>query len=428
MTGFKEHNGNLYIDDVAISDIAKEIPTPFYLYSASKITERYTALKAALDAAWSGAKKPMIAFACKANSNIAVINLLASLGAGADVVSGGELQRALAAGVPANRIVFSGVGKTDAELTLAINNHIHQINVESAPELNALEKIAQHLNKKVSIALRFTPDVDCQAHAKTSTGEDDHKFGLVESEILALADRFKNHPYIHLRAISMHIGSGVPSLDPFQDAFHKTANLVKTLRAYGLAIDTVDLGGGIWIPYRNEPQADLNAYATMISSIFEPLDVQIMLEPGRILVAESGALISKVIYIKNRPETSGSKTFAIVDAAMNDLIRPTLYEAHHPIVPISNTSDKTETTYDIVGPVCETGDYLALDRTLPTLKSGDHIAILCAGAYGSAMSSTYNSRPLITEIMVKGSAYKIIRAQQNIQDIWKDEKIPNWNA
>lgn len=421
MIGFHSKDGILYADKKPVSEIVQSFPTPFYLYSASKITERYQALDNALQSTWTGTKKPLIAFACKANSNLAVMNLLGSLGAGMDVVSGGELQRALKAGVPAGRIVFSGVGKTDAELELALNQNIHQINVESGPELKALQAVAVKLNKKVAIALRFTPDVDSKAHAKTSTGEKDHKFGLLREEILDLADSIKGDKHITLKAVSMHIGSGVPELDPFKDAFVRTRDLIQELQAKGHPVDTADLGGGIWIPYRDEPQADLRLYGQIINEIFASMDLQIMLEPGRIMVAEAGALISSVIFIKDRP----SKKFAIIDAAMNDLIRPTLYDAHHPIQALTPRKGAA-VVYDVVGPVCETGDYLALDRSLTPLERGDKIAVLCAGAYGSVMSSPYNTRPFIAEIMVNGDQVAVVRAEQTLEDQWKDEKLPSW--
>lgn len=415
--GFTQKNGMLHADGLSVADIANGIETPFYLYSGDKIRERYTALSTAVTSAWKGTNKPWIAFACKSNSNLAIMHLLGTLGAGMDVVSGGELTRALTAKIPAHKIVFSGVGKTDQELALAVTEEIHQINIESIAELDVLEQICENLGKGVSIALRFTPEVDSKAHEKTSTGEEDQKFGLMRDEITEIAKRLKGHKHITLKGVSMHIGSGVPSLDPFREAFERTAELVTELRnQHGATITHVDLGGGLWIPYRNEPQADLNAYGKMIADIFEPLDVQVVLEPGRILVAESGAVISRVIFIKKRP----SKTFAIIDAAMNDLIRPTLYDAHHQIVAVEEKG-AAKTVYDIVGPVCETGDYLALDRDMPELKRGDAIAILCAGAYGTAMGSNYNTRPLIPEVMVDQGRVRIIRTRQHLADLWKDE-------
>ena len=417
---YQYKNGVMHVEDVNLSQIAARVSTPCYIYSGGVIRDRYKQFSEAVAAPWPEDKKPFIAFACKSNSNLAILNLLGSLGAGMDIVSGGELLRCMAAGSPSNKIIFSGVGKTDAELRLALDHNIHQINVETEAELERLDEISREVKKPVHIAIRFTPDVASGAHEKTSTGEEENKFGLLEDELHRLFKQYAEHPYLRLNAISMHIGSGVPSLEPFREAFIKMSDLVQKLRYHGATITQVDLGGGLWIPYQDEPFPNLKEYGQMIHEIFSPLDVKIAFEPGRILIGESGCLLTSVIF--NKPRTI--KRFVIVDAAMNDLIRPTLYDAYHKIMPVKQTEAATSVC-DVVGPVCETGDYLALDRELPELDRGDLLAIMNAGAYGSVMSSTYNSRPLIPEILVEGSEFYVVRAAQKQEDCWANEKIPN---
>ncbi len=414
-------NGVMHAENVPLPDIADKVSTPCYIYSSAIIRDRVTRLSDAVSAPWPANKKPFIAFACKSNSNLAILRLLGNLGTGMDIVSGGELLRCLEAGIKHDRIIFSGVGKTDSELRLALQQGIHQINVESEEELLHLEKISHEFKKPVQVALRFTPDVESGAHEKTSTGEAENKFGLLDAEIFRLFKQFQNHPYLRLNALSMHIGSGVPTLAPFREAFLIMADLIKKLRADGATITQADLGGGLWIPYTDEPFPDLATYGQMIHEIFAPLDVQIALEPGRLLIAESGALLTRVIF--NKPRTN--KRFVIVDAAMNDLIRPTLYDAFHKIVPVQEKTSAVSPC-DIVGPVCETGDYLALDRDLPALERGDLLTVMNAGAYGSVMSSTYNTRPLIPEILVDGAEFHVIREAQNVEDTWANEKIPSY--
>ena len=412
-------DGALHVEKLRLSDITRDVSTPCYIYSAGLIRDRATSLRDAVQSPWPENKKPFIAFACKANSNIAILRLMRNLGIGMDIVSGGELSRCLAAGVEAKNIIFSGVGKTDDELTFAIEKNIHQINVESEAELLRLNEISLRLAKPVRIALRFTPDVDSEAHEKTSTGEEENKFGLMREEVFRLFRDFRDHEFLQLNGLSMHIGSGVPRLDPFREAFEIMAQLVRDLREDGATLTQVDLGGGLWIPYQDEPFPNVAEYGQMIYDIFAPLDLQIALEPGRIMVAESGALVTSVIFNKQRTD----KRFVIVDAAMNDLIRPTLYDAYHKILPLTEISE-TASLCDVVGPVCETGDYLALDREMAELERGDLIAVMNAGAYGSVMSSTYNSRPLIPEILVDGDRYDVIRERQKLEDVWANEKIP----
>lgn len=409
----------MHVEGVNLAQLATKIPTPCYIYSAGLIRERFLGLADAVREYWPEDKKPFIAFAVKSNSNLAVLKLLDTLGAGMDIVSGGELLRCLAANIPSDKIIFSGVGKTDDELRLALERGIHQINVESEAELSRLDEISRDVKRTVQIALRYTPDVASGAHEKTSTGEEENKFGLMEDEISRLFIEYKEHPYLRLNSISMHIGSGVPSLAPFREAFLKMSDLVQKLRYHGATITQVDLGGGLWIPYQDEPLPDMREYGRMIAEIFLPLDVKIALEPGRLMVAEAGTLLTSVIFTKPRT----SKKFVIVDAAMNDLIRPTLYDAFHKILPVQENKGDTSLC-DVVGPVCETGDYLALDRELPELNRGDLVAILNAGAYGSVMSSTYNSRPLIAEILVDGNDFDIVREAAKVETCWANEKIP----
>lgn len=422
MTGFTFRNGQLFADDLSCTVIAEKVGTPCYVYSAEKISDQYRRLSGALKKFWAGPSVPLIAFACKANSNLAVINLLGSLGAGADVVSGGEVQRALAAGIPSDRIVFSGVGKTRAEIKQALHLGIHQINVETAGELEVIIEEAQELGVKAPLAFRYTPNVEADTHAKISTGEDDHKFGLLEDEILSLYKLAEESGATIAKGISVHIGSQLFDLASFEQAFTKVVALINKLRAQGCTVTIADIGGGLGIPYQQDQDVfDVESYARLINSVFQPVGVSVMLEPGRFLVAEGGALLTRVTYIKDRPE----RRFVIVDAGMNDLIRPTLYEAFHPVVPLVETKAPPVLS-DIVGPVCETGDYFALERPLAPVVSGDVLAILCTGAYGSVMSSQYNSRPLIPEIMVKGTDWRTVRTGQEIPAIWANEAIPDW--
>jgi diaminopimelate decarboxylase len=421
MSGFTTRDGELFADDIPCADIASQAGTPCYVYSADKITEQFTKLSTSLVTSWTGIGTPLIAFACKANSNLAVIKLLGSLGAGADVVSGGEIDRAMAAGIPVEKIIFSGVGKTYQELQQALELGVHQINLETAGELDSIIEISKKLGIQAPVAFRYTPNVHADTHAKISTGEDDHKFGLLEDEILELYERASASGVIATKGISVHIGSQLFDLEAFEQAFNKVATLIKKLRDKNLEVSIADIGGGLGISYEGQKEFDLTGYTQLINRIFSSLNVSIALEPGRFLVAESGALLTRVTYIKERPE----RRFVITDAGMNDLIRPTLYEAFHPVLPVLNTSGKPVLS-DIVGPVCETGDYFALNRELPPIVTGDILAVLCAGAYGSVMSSQYNSRPLIPEVMTRGKDWAIVREGQKISDIWANEVIPGW--
>ena len=420
MHHFAYQNGSLHAEHVALDQIAKDIGTPFYCYSTATLERHYTVFTeafAGLDA--------MTCYAMKANSNQAVLKTFARLGAGMDVVSEGELHRALAADVPGDRITFSGVGKTDAEIKLALETGVLSFNVESEPELIHLSRVATALGMIAKIAIRVNPDVDAKTHAKISTGKSENKFGIPLSQARAVYARAAQMSGIQVTGVDMHIGSQITDLQPFDDAFALLADFVKELRADGHVIHHLDLGGGLGVPYRLDqaPPPTPSAYATIIRKHLGSLGCQLILEPGRLLVANAGVLVTRVIYVK---EGEG-KTFVIVDAAMNDLIRPTLYEAHHDIWSVRETVAEQKTTLvDVVGPVCESGDYLALDRTMPLPKEGDLLAVMTAGAYGAVQACTYNTRLLVPEVLVKGSDAAVIRRRESYQTLISRDQIPHW--
>lgn len=417
---FTYRDGELHAEDVPLAAIAAAHGTPSYVYSAAMLRARYRAYVSAF-----AGLAPTICYALKANSNQAVIATFAREGAGADIVSLGEMRRALAAGVPADRIVFAGVGKTADEMRAALTAGILQFNVESVPELEMLSAVASAMGRVAPVALRVNPDVDAKTHAKITTGKAENKFGIdmVEAaEVAALARRL---PGIALEALSVHIGSQLVAIDPFRTAFARLAALARGLNATGPKLKRLDFGGGVGVVYRDETPPDLGAYADAIRDAVAGLDVGIVLEPGRNLVAEAGVLLARVIRIKR----GVAKRFAVVDAAMNDLIRPTLYEAWMPIRPVrAPAPGATLAPFDVVGPICETGDYLALDRPLPPLAADDLIVIGSAGAYGAAMGSTYNSRPLAAEILVDGAASAVIRPRQDIDALIAADRLPPWLA
>ena len=369
----------------------------------------------------------LICFAIKANSNQAVIATLARLGAGMDVVSEGELRRARAAGVPAERIIFAGVGKTREEMAYALGEGIHGFNVESEPELDALSEIAAALGHTARIAFRINPDVDAKTHAKISTGKAENKFGIPYGDAPRLYAKAAKLPGIKVAGVHMHIGSQITELKPFRDAFTLMRELVGELRRAGHAIEHLDMGGGLGVPYHsgNDIPPSPQAYADVVRATVGDLGLKIALEPGRMIVANAGVLVSRVIYAK----PGSDKTFTIVDAAMNDLIRPTLYEAEHEIWPVNEAAaSKAPIVQDVVGPVCETGDYLALNRKLPPFASGDLVAFMTAGAYGAVMSSTYNTRLLVPEVLVKGSDYAVVRPRPSFDDLIGLDRLPEWLA
>jgi diaminopimelate decarboxylase len=415
---FSYRAGELYAEDIPIRQLTAQVGTPFYVYSAAAFSEQYRRFAMAF-----GVEKPLICYAVKANSNLAVVRLFATLGAGADVVSEGELRRALTAGVPPERIVFSGVGKTAQEMTAALTAGIHQINVESVPELHQLSAIANGLGRIAPVVLRVNPDVDALTHAKIATGKKENKFGIDFDEAAAIYRLAKALPGLAPVGFAVHIGSQLVDLEPYRHAFGRLAELVRAVRGTGLAVDRVDLGGGLGIRYRGECAPKIEDYAKLARSIFGGLDVSLAFEPGRILTASAGLLVTRVIYVKQ----AKTRRFVIVDAAMNDLIRPALYDAWHDIITIDQPSLNVELKpADVVGPVCETGDTFAVDRPLPPLAPGALIAFTAAGAYGAVMSSTYNSRLLVPEVLVAGERSAVIRPRPSYEALLALDRIPAW--
>jgi diaminopimelate decarboxylase len=420
MSSFVRRRGRLFCEGVSLTRIADDVGTPAYVYSQTAMERSYRALHDAfIDARPKHGFE--ICYAVKANPNIAVIETFARLGAGADVVSEGELRRALAAGVPAERIVFSGVGKSPDEIAFALKRRIGQINVESAAELDAVDTVATRMRRKATIVLRVNPDVDARTHAKITTGRKENKFGIDFDVARTLYARAAKRAHLRPVGLAVHIGSQITSLGPFSAAFKRLGTLVADLRAKGLIVEKLDLGGGLGIRYRDETPPDPDAYARLIAGVSAKLDVKVVIEPGRFLVGNAGALISRVLYIKD----GRSRKFVIVDAAMNDLMRPALYDAWHDIVPVGPPRRHSFAT-DVVGPVCETTDIFARARRLPMLASGDLVAVLSAGAYGAAMASDYNSRPLVPEVLVKGRRFAVIRARQSFEAMLSRDVLPPW--
>ena len=411
----------LHMEDVALEKIADAFGTPVYCYSAGKIEQNFNAYRAALSSVMR-ADDFTICYACKANSNLAVLRLLQKQGAGADIVSGGELYRALKAGISPRKIVFSGVGKSSAELEEAIKRGLFQINVESEPELEMISRIAVKLRKKVTVAFRVNPNVDARTHAKITTGKKENKFGVDIRHAPALYARAKALPGVIAAGVAVHIGSQLTALGPFRAAYKRVAELVRLLRRQGHDITRVDLGGGIGITYKDEIPPDLHLYAQMVRDVISPLGVHVIIEPGRSIVGNAGLLLSRVVQVKKGRD----KKFLILDAAMNDLLRPSLYGAYHAVVPCKKGSAKT--LYDVVGPVCETGDTFLINEKLPELKAGDLVAIMTSGAYGAVMASNYNTRPLAGEVLVKGKKFAQVRDAQTVAEIVSKDKIPGWVA
>ena len=422
MHHFAYRNGVLHAEAVSLADIARAVGTPFYCYATATLERHYRVFAGAF------ADVPaLICYAMKANSNQAVLRTLARLGAGADVVSEGELRRARAAGIPPERITFSGVGKTARELALAIDEGILCINVESRPELELLSRIAAAKGRTAAISIRVNPDIDAKTHAKIATGKAENKFGIPISqarEIYALAAKL---PGLRVTGVDMHIGSQITELKPFDDAFALLSDFVRMLRADGHAITHVDLGGGLGIPYRgdNEPPPHPEAYAAVVKRATCDLGCTLIFEPGRLIVGNAGILVTQVLYVKR----GEAKTFVIVDAAMNDLIRPTLYDAHHDIWPVREAaSGARRIVADVVGPVCESGDFLALDRELPEPAAGDLLAVMSAGAYGAVQAGTYNSRPLVPEVLVRGDEWALVRPRLEVDALIGLDRLPAWLA
>jgi diaminopimelate decarboxylase len=419
---FDYRDGVVHAEDVALTDIAAAVGTPFYCYSTATLTRHFQVFSKAFADLDS-----LVCYALKANSNQAVLKTLAKLGAGADTVSEGEMRRALAAGIPAEKIVFSGVGKTAREMDFALQAGILCFNVESEPELELLSARAVANGKTAPVSLRINPDVDAKTHKKISTGLAENKFGIPRQRAREVYARAAALPGIKVTGIDMHIGSQITELQPFDDAFRLLRELVETLRADGHTIDHVDVGGGLGIPYKtdNAPPPLPDAYAEIVKNQLKGLGCKIVTEPGRLIVGNAGILVTEVLYVKD----GGEKTFVVVDAAMNDLIRPTLYEAWHEIQPVViSAANAPRIRADVVGPVCETGDYLALDREMAVPKPGDLIAVGSAGAYGAVQAGTYNSRLLVPEVLVNGSEFHVIRPRPNYDDLIGLDSLPAWLA
>ncbi|MCB1517319.1 MAG: diaminopimelate decarboxylase [Hyphomicrobiaceae bacterium] len=416
---FAYHDGILHAEDLPIPELADQFGTPFYLYSAATFRRHVRVMKAA----FSG-PDTLIAYAMKANSNQAILTLMAKEGVGADVVSEGELRRALKAGIAPDKIVFSGVGKTAAEMRLGLEAGIRCFNVESEPELERLNEVAGQLGRIAPVSVRINPNVDARTHAKISTGKAEDKFGIPYERARPVYRRIADLPHVSAIGVDMHIGSQIIDLEPFGNAFALLAQLVTDLRSDGHNISHVDVGGGLGIPYKtdNQPPPLPDAYARVVRDNVDKLDCGLVLEPGRLIAGNAGILVTRVEYVKQGAE----RTFVIVDAGMNDLIRPTLYEAHHDIWPVIEARGN-ETLYgDLVGPVCETGDYLARGRGLPAFVEGDLVAIMSGGAYGAVQSSTYNSRALIPEVLVDGAKAHAIRPRQSLDDLIGLDSVPDW--
>jgi diaminopimelate decarboxylase len=420
MDPFVYRNGALHAEDVALATIAEAVGTPFYCYSSAAITGSFEAFRSAF-----AGQNALISYAMKANSNQAVLSTLAHLGAGMDVVSEGELKRARAAGVPGERIIFSGVGKTPAEMNLGLDENIYCFNVESEPELEALSRVASARGAVAPIAIRVNPDVDARTHAKIATGKSENKFGVPIARARDVYAYARTLPGLRVHGVDMHIGSQITDLQPFDDAFALLAEFVSALRGDGHRIDHLDLGGGLGIAYRNDnnPPPSAEQYAQVVARRTAGLGCRVIVEPGRFIVGNAGALVSSVIYLKK----GENKHFVIVDAAMNDLVRPTLYDAHHEILPVKEPApDAHRMRSDVVGPVCESGDYLALDRDLADLAAGDLIAVMSAGAYGAVQAGTYNTRLLVPEVLVKGADYSVVRPRRTYEELIGLDTLPPW--
>ena len=420
MHHFAYRDGVLHAEAVSLGTIADSAGTPFYCYSTATLERHYRVFADAFADVPS-----LVCYALKANSNQAVIATLARLGSGADVVSEGELKRALKAGIKPDKIMFSGIGKTDAELSAAVDTGILCVNVESEPELARLSAIAASKGRTVDISVRVNPDIDARTHAKIATGKAENKFGIPISRAREVYRHAAALPGLRVAGVDMHIGSQITDLTPFADAFALLSEFVQTLRADGHTISHVDLGGGLGIPYRDDGNVppEPKAYAQIVKNATRGLDCKLIFEPGRLIVGNAGILVTRVIYVKR----GESKTFVIVDAGMNDLIRPTLYEAHHEFWPVKEAAKgATAITADIVGPICETGDYLALNRKMPEPREGDLLAIMSAGAYGAVQAGTYNTRLLVPEVMVKDANWGIVRPRLEVDQLIALDRLPPW--
>jgi diaminopimelate decarboxylase len=410
----------LACEGVPLARIAAEVGSPVYVYSRATLERHFTVFRGALELA--GVADPLIAYAVKANSNVAVLKVLGDLGAGADTVSEGEVRRALAAGIPAERIVFSGVGKARREIEFALKAGVAEINVESEPELNLVADVAASLGLRAKVAFRVNPDVAAGGHAKIATGKAENKFGVSFAEAARLYANASNSAHLDPIGVACHIGSQITDLAPMREAFTKMRGLVEQLLGEGLSVERLDLGGGLGVPYFNMPTPPSPAdFAAMVGEVTKGLPVKLAFEPGRVIAANAGVLVSEVLHVHERPE---GKRFLVIDAAMNDLLRPAMYDAFHDIRPLVKRDG--EAVYDVVGPICETGDTFTRDRQMQALKAGELVAFMSAGAYGAAMASEYNTRPLVPEVLVDGDKFAVIRARPSYEEILARDLVPDW--
>ena len=422
MNHFEPKDGELHCEDVPLAKIAGAVGTPVYVYSTATLRRHYEVFTGAF-ARHPHLGRPLVAFAVKANPNVSVLKTLGDLGAGADTVSEGEIRRALAAGIPPERIVFSGVGKTEHEIEFALKTGVSEINVESPPEMELIAKVAERLGVKATIAFRVNPDVSAGGHAKIATGKAENKFGVSFAEAERLYAQASNNAHLNPVGVACHIGSQITDLAPMKAAFAKMRGLVESLRAQGLTVTRLDLGGGLGVPYFNMPEPPSpDDFADVVADAVSGLDVELAFEPGRVIAANAGVLVSEVIHIHERPE---GRRFLVVDAAMNDLLRPAMYDAYHDIRPI-HAREGGAKAYDVVGPVCETGDTFTRDRMLSPLEPGDLIAFMSAGAYGAAMSSEYNTRPLVPEVLVDGDRFAVVRPRPSYDEMLAREPLAQW--
>ena len=422
MNHFESQAGQLCCEAVSLAQIAEAVGTPVYVYSQATLERHFTVFRDALRS-HPALGEPLIAYAVKANSNVSVLKVLGALGAGADTVSEGEIRRALAAGIHPSRIVFSGVGKSRSEIAFALRTGVSEINVESRPELDLVAEVAASLGAPAPVVFRVNPDVEAGGHAKISTGKAENKFGVSFAEARRLYAEASAHAWLSPLGVACHIGSQITDLAPFEAAFRRMRRLVEDLRSDGLTVERLDLGGGLGVPYFNQPTPPApEAYAALVARIVAGLDVRLAFEPGRMIAANAGVLLSRIIHRNDRPE---GRRFLVLDAAMNDLIRPAMYEAFHDIRPVADQPGEV-LAFDVVGPVCETGDTFTRDRLLPPMQGGDLVAFMSAGAYGAAMSSEYNSRPLVPEVLVSGDRFAVIRRRPTYEEMLADETCPEW--
>lgn len=427
MHHFAYRDGALFAEDVDLREIAEKVGTPVYVYSSATIERHYRLYEEAMQSITPG-QKPHVFYAMKANSNLGVLKTLAALGAGADTVSEGEVRKALAAGFPPERIVFSGVGKAESELAYAVGAGIYQVNIETEGELDLLSRVGERLGRRQEAVFRVNPDVGAGGHAKITTGSSANKFGVSFEEVHRLYARAANMAGVRIMGLAVHIGSQIRETQAFEAAYAKMRDLVLALRAEGHRVDRLDLGGGLGIPYEVPRDFDhgpglIEAYAGMVAKLTQGLEVELGFEPGRLIVGNAGILLTRVLHLNPRP----TKQFLVVDAAMNDLLRPAMYEAYHEIWPLTEPAPGTSSVgYDVVGPICESGDTFATGRELPQQKPGDLIAFMTAGAYGASMSSTYNQRLLVAEVLVKGDQFAVTRPRQSYEELIGTDRAPPW--